>query len=324
MPFVSMSKLKMLDTWHVFPRADRQNWLNLTFTWRGSVIPAVLPRVLLYSGIAAVVVLTHTYSEGSLRFGLATFTPDLVLGLLLVFRTNTAYERFWEGRKAWGMVVNASRNLARQLLIMVEEHTPRDRQEKEQMVRFITAYAIALKHHLRGSCSLDELHGVLPQDRLALLAGVSHVPLSIIFWIDDYLRWQYHQHHLNAYQFTSLEQLLSQLVDAMGVCERILRTPQPLAYSVHLRHILILYCLFFPFRLVAQMDWATIPATGIAAFVVLGIEEIALEIENPFGTDPNDLPLDRICRVIGRDMDELIHLDSSHKLTEIIPNPAGS
>ncbi|MEN9213874.1 MAG: bestrophin family ion channel [Gloeomargarita sp. DG02_4_bins_56] len=314
----------MTDPWRIFPMTDRQTWLNLTFTWRGSVLPAVLPRVVLYSGIALVVVLTHNYSKGTLPFGLVTFTPDLVLGLLLVFRTNTAYERFWEGRKAWGTVVNASRNLARQMLILVEEHRPRDRQEKEQAVRWITAYAIALKQHLRGQSALAELQGLLPPDRLHLLADMEHRPLGIAFWIGDYLRWQYQQQHLNAYQLTSMEQLLSQLIDALGVCERILRTPQPLAYSVHLRHILILYCFFFPFRLVSQLSWGTVPATAIATFVVLGIEEIALEIENPFGLDPNDLPLDRIGQVIQRDIEELIQLDSSHALTEVLPNPLGS
>ncbi|MEN9218630.1 MAG: bestrophin family ion channel [Gloeomargarita sp. DG_2_bins_126] len=314
----------MTDAWRTFPMANRQTWLNLTFTWRGSVLPAVLPRVIFYSGLALVVVLSHNYTKGTLPFGLVTFTPDLVLGLLLVFRTNTAYERFWEGRKAWGTVVNASRNLARQMLIMVEEHRPRDRQEKEQAVQLITAYAIALKQHLRGQSPLSELAGLLPPERLHLLAGMEHRPLGIAFWIGDYLRWQYQQQHLNAYQLTSMEQLLSQLIDALGVCERILRTPQPLAYSVHLRHILILYCLFFPLRWVSQLSWGTVPATAIAAFVVLGIEEIALEIENPFGLDPNDLPLDRICQVIQRDIEELIQLDSGHELTEVIPNPPGS
>ncbi|WAS04124.1 bestrophin family ion channel [Gloeomargaritales cyanobacterium VI4D9] len=313
---------KLAGIWSSPPMTLQQNWVNLTFTWRGSVIPAVLPRIILYSAIALVVVLTHTYTAGSVPFGLVTFTPDVVLGLLLVFRTNTAYDRFWEGRKAWGTIVNASRNLARQILVMVDECTPRDRQEKEQAVRLITAYAIALKCHLRGESPLAELQDLLPPDRLHLLAGMAHRPVGLAFWIGDYLRWQYQQQHLNAYQFSTLEQPLSQLVDALGVCERILRTPQPLAYSVHLRHILILYCFFFPFRLVAQLGWATIPVTAIAAFVVLGIEEIALEIENPFGTDPNDLPLDQICGVIRRDVEELISLDSGHGLTQMmVPTP---
>ncbi|APB34242.1 Putative membrane protein [Gloeomargarita lithophora Alchichica-D10] len=305
----------------------RQHWYDLTFTWRGSIVPTVLPRIILYSGIALVVVVTNSYTAGSVPFGLVTFTPDLVLGLLLVFRTNTAYDRFWEGRKAWGTMVNASRNLARQLLIMVDEHTPRDRTEKEQAVRLIIAYAITVKCHLRGQSPLAELQNLLPPDRLHLLGGMEHRPVGLAFWIGDYLRWQYQRQHLNAYQFTSLEQVLSQLVDALGVCERILRTPQPIAYSVHLRHILVLYCFFFPFRLVTQLGWGTIPATAIAAFVVLGIEEIALEIENPFGLDPNDLPLDQICGVIRHDVEGLIRLDSGHELTEVLlptPKPMGT
>ncbi|MCS6783359.1 MAG: bestrophin family ion channel [Gloeomargarita sp. SKYBB_i_bin120] len=295
----------------------RRNSADLVFTWRGSVLPNVLPRVLFYSLLAWVVVLIHTYIFKLPPFHLATLATEVVVGSLLIFRTNTAYDRFWEGRKAWGTVVNASRNLARQLLIMVDEQTSLDRLKKEEVLRLVVAYTIALKKHLRGQSALQELRKWVSRDRLVLLSNTKHQPLTIAFWISDYLRWQFQQQRLTPHQFTSLERLLSELVDVTGVCERILSTPQPLAYSVHLRHILILYCLSFPFRLVSQLGWGVIPATAIAAFVVLGIEEIALEIENPFGTDPNDLPLDYICRDIEQDIEELMELDSFHQVTVV-------
>ncbi|MCS7227112.1 MAG: hypothetical protein NZ821_09000 [Gloeomargarita sp. SKYB31] len=299
---------------------ERRNWVALTFTWRGSVLPSVLPRVVFYGLVAWVVVLVHKNWMPLPPFHLATLAVEVVVGSLLFFRTNTAYDRFWEGRKAWGTIVNSARNLALQLLVMVEEQTPRDRAAKEEAVRWVIAYAIALKNHLRGCFSLEELQGLLSRDRLLRLAQADHRPLAIAFWLGDYLRWQSQQQRVTSYQFIGLERRLSELVDALGICERILRTPQPLAYSVHLRHLLILYCLSFPFRLVSQLGWGVIPATAIAAFVVLGIEEIALEIENPFGNDPNDLPLEQICQVIQRDLEALLHLESSHQLTVAIPS----
>ncbi|MEN9207715.1 MAG: bestrophin family ion channel [Gloeomargarita sp. GMQP_bins_120] len=298
---------------------QRHHWVDLTFTWRGSVLPNVLPRVVFYGVLAWVVVLVHRYWMPLPPFHLATLAVEVVVGSLLFFRTNTAYDRFWEGRKAWGMLVNSARNLALHLSVMVEEAGPRDRQAKEEAVRWVIAYAITLKNHLRGRSSLEELQGLLSRDRLFQLAQAEHRPLTIAFWLADYLRWQSQQQRLTSYQFIGLERRLSELVDALGICERIRRTPQPLAYSVHLRHILILYCLSFPFRLVSQLGWGVIPATAIAAFVVLGIEEIALEIENPFGDDPNDLPLEQLCQVIQRDLEALLQLASSQQWTVAVP-----
>lgn len=308
---------KITDIGTVAPLSPPQEVRNRTLIWRGSILPKVLPRVALYTALAILVLLTHTYTGGSVPFGLFTFTPDLVLGMMLVFRTNTAYDRFWEGRKAWETIVSASRNITRQLLILVVEQTRRDKDEKRQAVKLIPAYAFALKAHLRGQANLTELENFLSPDRLHLLAQTPDRPITLLFWLGDYLRWQYQQQRLSSHQFATLERGLSQLIDALGVCERILRTPLPFAYSVHLRHILMLYCVFFPFRLVSQLGWVTVPVTAIASFVVLGIEEIALEIENPFGKDANDLPLAQFCNQIAQDVERLLSLESGHNLTDV-------
>jgi putative membrane protein len=130
--------------------------------------------------------------------------------------------------------------------------------------------------------------------------------LGIAFWISNYLQKQYEQNHLNSYQLASLFKLLDTMVDVLGGCERILKTPIPLAYSIHLKQLLLIYCLTLPFQIVMELTWWTAPIVSVISFAVFGIEEIGIEIENPFGHDPNDLALDAICRTMAANIDELI------------------
>lgn len=111
---------------------------------------------------------------------------------------------------------------------------------------------------------------------------------------------------LHPYQLTACLETLDGLVNSLGGCERILKTPMPLAYSIHLKQLLLLYCLALPFQMVASVGWATPLLVGLISFAVFGIEEIGIEIENPFGNDANDLPLDAICRTMVQNIEELL------------------
>jgi putative membrane protein len=113
---------------------------------------------------------------------------------------------------------------------------------------------------------------------------------------------------LNIYQLSDMHKLLDLLVDMLGGCERILRTPMPIAYAIHLKQLLLLYCLSLPFQMVSSIQWWTGPVVALISFTLFGIEEIGIEIENPFGHDPNDLPLDAICATIQRNIEDLITL----------------
>ncbi len=99
----------------------------------------------------------------------------------------------------------------------------------------------------------------------------------------------------------------------MIACDRIASTPLPKAYSIHLKHLLLIYCLSVPFTFVEELNWLTVPAVGVITFSLLGIEEIGLEIENPFGNDPNDLPLEKFCYILQSDIAELIEYESQDK-----------
>jgi Predicted membrane protein len=289
-------------------KREEKHWLSLVLQLKGSVIPAILNRVV-WCGLFGVFI-SFAYSlklpVSQPIFG--TVIPSIVLGLLLVFRTNTAYERFWEGRKLWGSLVNNSRNLARQIWVDIAEIEPEDRAKKFSALRLLVAFAVATKLHLRAEPVNTELEGLMSPSQYFKLKTMNNPPLEIAFWIGDYLQQQSNRKTLNAYQLPTLQGLLNNMVDVLGGCERILRTPMPLAYAIHLKQLLLLYCLLLPFQMVAQLGWWTGPLVSLVSFTLFGIEEIGIEIENPFGYDANDLPLDTICATMRRNIEDLITL----------------
>ncbi|NJK34829.1 MAG: hypothetical protein HC919_07665 [Oscillatoriales cyanobacterium SM2_2_1] len=284
----------------------RGTWLGLAIRLQGSVLPEVLPRAI-FCGVLgeAIFLIHHFYARLSLPF-LSSLIPNLVLGLLLVFRTNTAYERFWEGRKAWGSLVNCLRNLGRMVLVAVAEPTPEDRRYKERALRLLPAFAIAMKRFLRGQPIAAEIEPFLQPWQYHQLQTINHPPLKIAYWISHYLHQEHHQGRLDRYQLAIMQELMGVAVDALGACERIKKTPIPLAYSIHLKQLLLIYCLTLPFQIVDQVRWGTGLIVAIISFTLLGIEEIGVQIEDPFGHDPNDLPLDHICQTIARNLEDLI------------------
>jgi ion channel-forming bestrophin family protein len=290
---------------------EKRHWLKIAFQLKGSVVPSVLPRTL-FCGLFGVLISVLFYFQ--LPVAQPTFAnliPSIVLGLLLVFRTNTAYERFWEGRKCWGTLVNTVRNLARQIWIGVAEQSPEDRQNKIAALRLLAAFAVATKLHLRQEPVSSELEPLMPRSQYLKLQSMNNPPLEVAFWIGDYLQEQHTLGQLNAYQLANLHRLLDELVNALGGCERILKTPMPLAYAIHLKQLLLIYCLLLPFPLVSEIGWLTGPIVALISFTLFGIEEIGIEIENPFGRDPNDLPLDAICHTMLRNIEDLISLAPS-------------
>jgi putative membrane protein len=286
----------------------KRDWFRAAVQLRGSVIPAVLPRTIVCGSFGIVIALLHYLNLPVSLPALASLIPNIVLGLMLVFRTNTAYERFWEGRKLWGSLVNSVRNLARQVWVNVVEHDLQDHTEKVETMRLLVAFAVATKLHLRQEPADQQLQALLPVSRYFQLKMMNNPPLEIAFWIGDYLQQQYQRDRLHVHQLVAMQKLLNFMVDNLGGCERILKTPMPLAYSIHLRQLLLLYCLTLPFQLVDGFGWWTGLMVALISFTLFGIEEIGVEIENPFGHDANDLPLDAICETMLRNIEDLMTL----------------
>ena len=293
-------------------KAERLHWLKITLQFKGSVIPAIYNRVL-WCGLFGVFISLLDYFNLPVSYPIfESVIPSIVLGLLLVFRTNTAYERFWEGRKSWGSLVNNVRNLARQIWVVIAEQTEEDRTEKIWALRLLVAFTVATKLHLRGESVNSELQELMSPNRFFQLKSMNNPPLEVAFWIGDYLQQQYNRDRTSDYQLVAMQNLLNNLVDNLGVCERILKTPMPIAYTIHLKQLLLIYCLLLPFQMVDKLGFWTGAIVALISFTLFGIEEIGLEIENPFGYDANDLPLDAICNTMKRNIEDLITLTPSN------------
>lgn len=290
---------------------DRFYWYKSAIQLRGSVLPTVLPRAIFCGLVGVLISIMHYFGLAVSWPILASLIPNIVLGLLLVFRTNTAYERFWEGRKIWGIITNNTRNLSRQIWVSVDEKEAHDRDKKIAALKLLIAFAIATKLHLRNESVNQELEGLITKKQYYKLKEMNNPSLQVAFWISDYLQQQYERNCLNSYQLTALQELINNLVDCLGGCERILKTPIPLAYAIHLKQLILLYCLSLPFQMVEEFGFFTGLIVAIVSFTLLGIEEIGVEIENPFGYDANDLPLDTICNNMRRNIEDLISLAPS-------------
>ncbi len=289
----------------------------------GSVIPRIFGRVLWCGAFGLFISILYFYKIPVSAKSLGGVIPSIVLGLLLVFRTNTAYERFWEGRKAWGSIVNNVRNLARLICVAIDETEPQHRHEKEQALKLLVAFAVATKLHLRSQPASERLAELVSPLQFEKLQTANNPPLETIFWISDYLQAKHEQLQISLFQMNELQGLLNNLVDMLGTCERILRTPMPLAYAIHLKQLLVLFCLLLPFQVVDELKWWTAPAVAVVSFTLFGIEAIGVEIENPFGTDPNDLPLDKICETIEQNIDDLICMEPHYRRLNIYGNNIG-
>lgn len=304
------------------------DWFKIALQLRGSVAPTVIPRALLF-GIFGFIVSLLAYlglpvSWNILGNVITNVVFNLVLGLLLVFRTNTAYDRYWEGRKAWGVLVINGCNLARQVRVAIAEVEPTDTDHKNAALRWLSAFAITTKLHLRQEPANSELESLLSPSQYHHIKDVKNRPLKIALWIGDYLQQQHTRNCLSSDQLTSMNLLLDQMVEAVTECERILKTPIPPAYAIYLKRLLIIYCTFLPFQLVEEVKLLTGLVVTLISFVLLGIEEIANEIEDPFGHDSNDLPVDEICTTMLQNIEDLITPSTQESEVSLSPSSLAS
>lgn len=288
---------------------DPHKWLDHFFDIKGSLVREISTRVAICVAWSALVAYAHTQH---FRVSIPAAVHGLVgtaLGLLLVFRTNASYDRFWEGRKLWGGIVNETRNLVRQASVFLRE----DRELLHRITRWTAVFPYAAMNALRGAKGL----GPLAKDAPPEVSEAQHPALAVAARMTECLNEARVKGLIPDIVFTSIDQNVQLLVDYLGGCERIRKTPLPFAYVVHLRRALFLYCLTVPFALVEQTGWVTIAETLLISYVFFGIEEIGVEIEGPFGHDENDLPLEDICETIHKNLFALAGID--HQDPEALP-----
>lgn len=286
-----------------------KNWFVAIFQFhKADTFRALIPWVILiilYSGGIVYIQNHHLVLPESSHIRNVTIMHTLLgfaISMLLVFRTNTAYDRWWEGRKLWGNLVNNSRNLAIKLNAFLPAS---DTTSKKFFVQAIPLFAVVLKRHLQKESTALELDE-LPHPELPDFNSSIHPPINITHSIIDKINQLYKQNVITAEQFLVLNNEMQSLMDICGACERIKNTPIPFSYSTFIKKFIFVYVVTLPFGFAFPLGYLTIPVTAFIFYVLASLELIAEEIEDPFGKDGNDLPMQKISENIKRNIEDIL------------------
>ncbi|WP_342327850.1 bestrophin family ion channel [Pedobacter sp. FW305-3-2-15-E-R2A2] len=255
--------------------------------------------VAVFSGAIAYLELNYLkLSESSYvkNIGMMHSLLGFVISMLLVFRTNTSYDRWWEGRRLLGALTNISRNFAIKIKAL--------RMSKEDNEFFdyaIPKYAFALKEHLREKQYFGKNSLLIEVD------GGKHIPNQVATSIFSRIFDLQAAGKISQEQLIILNADVHQFTDICGGCERIKRTPIPYSYSAFIKKFLFIYVITLPFGWVFSLGYFVIPIVPFILYVLASLELIAEEIEDPFGLDANDLPVDEICNNIEKHVGEILN-----------------
>jgi putative membrane protein len=229
----------------------------------------------------------------------------IVLGLFLVFRMNSAYERWWEGRSRWGLLVNESRNLSQKLSAMIPLS---DQENRKFFMIMLGNFPYALKEHLRKGVLFDEIEDP-GDDVIETLKKVKNVPNIILAKMYKRIQALLREGVITGEQMIVLDTELHNYASIQGACERIKNTPIPYSYSMYIKKFIFTFVITLPFGFVTSFMYFTIPIVLLLFYILVSIELIAEEIEDPFGRDVNDLPTDELSVKIRNDVKEIFRLD---------------
>ncbi|WP_407521203.1 bestrophin family protein [Lacibacter sp. MH-610] len=286
-----------------------KDWLTFIFHFhKADTVRVLLPMILVmcaYSGLIAYLELEVWELSKDSNVKNLTLLHNLlgfVLSMLLVFRTNSAYDRWWEGRKLWGALVNNSRNMAMKLnaYLSIDDATTR-----RQAARLITTYAHTLSKHLRGEQVTFELDSN-EHPELEIIKKHHHAPNQVAALINKKINRLYKEGKISGDQLLALNLELMSFADICGACERIKNTPIPYSYSAFVKKFIFFYVMTLPFGFVFNLGYYVIPVVAFIFYVLASLELIAEEIEDPFDGDANDLPTDKIADGITKHVNEIL------------------
>ncbi len=280
-----------------------KSWLKLIFAFHKSDTFRILWKEILYIGLftTLVVVLELKFFPDAevLEKLIGVYSLiGFVISLLLVFRTNTAYDRWWEGRRKWGELVNDSRNLSLKLSNILKDEADRD-----FFKRMISNFAFASKEHLRNGVDFNELN--LNPAEFEFLRSKQHVPLGITELMFSKINELKSSGTISELEVLYLERNLNSLMDSLGGCERIKNTPIPFSYSLFIKKFIFVYVITLPLAFVQQFGYFAALISTFIFYILVSMEVLAEEIEDPFGTDDNDLPTDQLCFKIKESVEQV-------------------
>ena len=296
--------------------------IKTLFVFKGSSLEQTWRRILAATLLSVVITLVQVEYD-LLDFTLTALPFTLIglaLSIFLGFRTNAAYDRWWEGRKLWGGIVNITRSYARQLQTFVDDGDAQNAGDDGRLLRHDTvhdqtirtiAWTHALRLHLRtGNLWNRDLAGtlapLLSEAEIAELRESTNVPISILHEMGLRLRTARQGGQLTDYQAVLLERSLQEMTALQGGCERIRNTPVPWGYTVLLHRLVFFYCFALPFGIVEDVGWATPLVVMLVSQALFGLDEIIIDIQEPFDEEPNSLPLLALATTIERNLRDVL------------------
>lgn len=267
----------------------------MLFTLRGSVVKRIAVRCLMVTLLAALIVLVERHYPAF--FYPVSATPFTLLGLSLSifmsFRNTACYDRWWEGRKAWGRMIIEVRSFVRESAV-IDDPTQRAR-----LLRSLCAFAHGLNARLRNE---DDLHAAKPWLPKDADISAHNVCDGILRDLGERCSRLASEGQISEFRYMTLEQRLVGLSEVQATCERIKGTPLPFPYTLLLHRTIYIFCLLLPFALAEPLGWLAPLFTTIVSYTFLGLDAIGNELEDPFGRDENDLPTDSLVRLLERDV----------------------
>ncbi|MEA1831713.1 bestrophin family protein [Methylobacterium durans] len=271
----------------------------ILFTLHGSILPQVAPKILFVTLVACLVVAAEQHWPDllALHAGVAPFTlVGLALSIFLSFRNNACYERWWEARKQWGLLVVAGRGLARTTLALLPE--PEQAARRRRVLRRLAGFAHALHAALRSADPRAAAAPWLPEDEAAALAARPDPADAVLRALAADLGEACREGAISDVLYGVFEAKLAALSEIQAACERIKGTPLPFAYTLLIYRTSWLYCALLPFGLATSLGWMTPLVTALVAYTFFGLDALGDELEEPFGLEANDLPLNALLQTV--------------------------
>ncbi|PEX90113.1 bestrophin family protein [Klebsiella sp. KG9] len=286
-----------------------QHWFLRLFDWHGSVLSKIVFRLLLNLLMSIIAIISYQwYEQLGIHLTVAPFSLlGIAIAIFLGFRNSAGYNRFVEARNLWGTVLIAQRTLVRQLKNIL----PMESVSHQRLVSYLVAFSWSLKHQLRKTDPSADLARLLPPSDVADILASSMPTNRILLLAGDELGLLRAEGKLSDITFSLMDNKLDELGHALGGCERLASTPVPFAYTLILQRTVYLFCTLLPFALVGDLHYMTPFVSVFISYTFLSWDSLAEELEDPFGTAANDLPLNAMCNTIERN---LLDMTGQHPL----------
>lgn len=280
---------------------------NIPFRYIFGKIQYELLTILLYTSLIAILHETNRVLPISIPLAIPALLGT-VISLLLGFRSNQAYDRWWEARHIWGAIVNESRSLARQILTFTDLGEEGDDVQffRDRLIRRQIAWCYSLGQSLRGTPATMGLDKYLGKRELEAVSHYSNVPAALLEQHGRDLKRALENGWVNRYQQVELDRTVTRLCDAMGKCERIKNTVFPSTYSLYIHFSLLLFIALLPFGVIEYFGFLEIPLVMAVSASFLLIEKMAIHLQDPFENKPTDTPMTTIARNIEKDLRQML------------------